>query len=157
MRSALTRSLSSSVLSYSKYRPDLAALGAKDGFMPGGLAIDSNDPLTRRDEGLEFPDVTPQVAISSGDHGDGDRLSLTNSGSSVIDTHLIVVVEGLPRGVRLMNASGMTKAGAPYLRLFLHDGVLNPGESVPVTLRFGGDGERHSEYSLRLLSGQGNP
>jgi len=75
----------------------------------------------------------------------------------VIDTHLIVVVEGLPRGVRLLNASGTTKAGAPYLRLFLHDGVLNPGESVPVTLRFGGDGERHSEYSLRLLSGQGNP
>ena len=35
--------------------------------MPSGLAIDSNDPLTRRDEGLEFLDVTPQVAISSGD------------------------------------------------------------------------------------------
>jgi cytochrome c peroxidase len=144
-------------LTYSKYHPELAALGAKDGFMPSGLAIDDNDPLTRRDEGLEFLDVTAQVAISRRDHGDGERLSLTNSGSAVIDTHLIVVVEGLPRGVRVLNSSGTTKAGAPYLRLFLHDGVLSPGESVPVILRFGGDGDRHLAYSLRLLSGQGNP
>src|SRR5262249_16208343 len=31
-------------LTYSKYRPDLAALGAKDGFMLSGRAIDDNDP-----------------------------------------------------------------------------------------------------------------
>jgi mono/diheme cytochrome c family protein len=45
-------------LTYSKYRPDLAALGAKDGFMLSGLAVNNNDPLSRRDLGLEFLDVT---------------------------------------------------------------------------------------------------
>ena len=50
-------------LTYSKYRPDLAALGAKDGFPISGLAIDNNDPLTRRDEGLEFLDVTNKLGV----------------------------------------------------------------------------------------------
>ena len=48
-------------LTYSVYRPDLAALGAKDGFMPSGLPISNNDPLSRRDAGLEFLDVTSQL------------------------------------------------------------------------------------------------
>jgi len=51
-------------LTFSKFRPDLAALGAKDGLMPSGRAIDNNDPLSRRDEGLEFLDVTSEAAIS---------------------------------------------------------------------------------------------
>ena len=50
-------------LAYSKNRPDLAALGAKDGMMLSGLAIDDNDPLARRDQGLEFLDVTPQPLL----------------------------------------------------------------------------------------------
>jgi cytochrome c peroxidase len=141
-------------LTYSKYRPDLAALGAKDGFMLSGLAIDDNDPLARRDEGLEFLDVTSQLVVSRTHEG---QLRITNSGSSAIDTHLLVIVEGLPPGARLLNASGTTKDGPPYRRLFLHEGVLNSGESVPVTLRFAGDGEKRHTYSLRFLSGQGNP
>ena len=36
-------------LTYSKYRPGLAALGAKDGVLLSGLAMDNNDPLSRRD------------------------------------------------------------------------------------------------------------
>src|SRR5206468_5856479 len=34
-------------LAYSKNRPDLAALGAKDGMLLSELAIDDNDPLAR--------------------------------------------------------------------------------------------------------------
>jgi hypothetical protein len=45
-------------LTYSVYRPDLAALGAIDGFMPSSVPIDNNEPQSRRDEGLEFIDVT---------------------------------------------------------------------------------------------------
>src|SRR6185436_6063694 len=48
-------------LAYSKNRPDLAALGAKDGMLLSELAIDDNDALARRDQGLEFLDVTPQA------------------------------------------------------------------------------------------------
>src|SRR5207253_2950537 len=136
--------------------PDIAALGAKDGFMLSGLAIDDNDPLARRDQGLEFLDVTAQVAISHAEYdAESDRLRLTNSGPSVIDTHLIVVLEDLPRGVRLLNASGTTKEGAPYRRVFLPEGVLNPGESVLVRLQLKGNHDNNPPYTLRLFSGQG--
>ena len=143
-------------LTYSKYRPDLAALGAKDGFMPSGKAVDDNDPLARRDQGLEFLDVTSQASVS-GPHGNVYRI--TNHGTSVIDTNLIVVVSGLPRDVRLRNASGTSSSGAPYIRLFLSDGVLNPGDSVDVQLQLAGDGDalRNTRPSFVLLSGQGKP
>jgi len=145
-------------LTYSRYRPDLAALGAKDGFMPSGRATDNNDPLSRRDQGLEFLDVTSQAVISDAGPGSGEgTLKITNVGSTVIDTHLLVIVNGLRPGVRLLDASGITRSGAPYRRLFLRGGVLKPGESVPVTLRFGGQQANKPTYSLQLLSGQGKP
>ena len=153
-------------LTYSKYRPDLAALGAKDGLMPSGLAIDDNDPLARRDQGLEFLDVTSQVhttLIGSGDK-DGDRhqkdrLKLTNNSTSVVDTHLLIVVQGLTgQKIRLKNASGTTRSGDPYLRVFLPGGVLLPGQSIMKTLRFENPSHATSaKYTLRFISGQGNP
>jgi Di-haem cytochrome c peroxidase len=159
-------------LTYSKYRPDLAALGAKDGFMPSGLAINNNDPLSRRDQGLEFLDVTSQAHISlidrdrdhdrGRDRDDGrqrDVYRITNNSTSIIDTHLLVIAKGLPKDVRLRNANGTTSAGDPYRRIFLPNGVLMPGQSIVVRLRFGQ--RRHDDssakYSLVLLSGQGNP
>jgi Di-haem cytochrome c peroxidase len=161
-------------LTYSKYRPDLAALGAKDGFVPSGLATDSNDPLTRRDEGLEFLDVTSQantVLTSSSRTGSRqqDVYEITNSNAStVIDTHLLIIVKGLSSQFKLENASGTTSAGDPYIRVFLPDGVLEPGQSISRTLIFtrraeGGEGEGGGRpipvggYTLSLLSGQGNP
>jgi hypothetical protein len=55
-------------------------------------------------------------------------------------------------------ASGRTSTGDPYLRVFLPNGVLTPGQSLDVTLRF----RRHAQappvsFMLTLLSGQGNP
>jgi len=152
-------------LTYSKNRPDLAALGAKDGFMLSGLAIDNNDPLSRRDMGLEFLDVTARVSIAptnsrrkDDDERQRDTLQFTNISSSVVDTHLIVIVQGLARQVRLVNASGITGAGDPYLRVFLPNGVLRPGESIVKTLDFTRQNEAsHVRYTLKLLSGQGNP
>ena len=57
-------------LSYSKNRPELVALAAKDGQMLSGLATDNDDPLSRRDQGLEFLDVTERVRV---DRIDGRR------------------------------------------------------------------------------------
>lgn len=161
-------------VSYSKYRPDLAALGARDGFPPSGRAQDNDDPLSRRDQGLEFLDVTPQahVALRSdarhGGRGQHDVLRITNNSTAVIDTHLLVVLQGLPRDARLLNASGTTKAGEPYLRVFLPEGELAPGRSVVRELRLArgerdgrdwrdGRDDRPLRYTLRLLSGQGEP
>jgi hypothetical protein len=151
-------------LSYSKYRPDLAALGAQDGFMLSGRATDNNDPLSRRDQGLEFLDVTGQAHVARiGSQGKGGHqrvaLRITNNGTTVIDTHLLLIARGLPRQVRLQNGSGISSTGDPYLRVFLPSGVLLPGQSIVETLVF----ERHGRdaappnFSLVLLSGQGTP
>jgi hypothetical protein len=152
-------------LEYSKYRPDLAALGAKDGAMLSGGAIDDNDPLARRDEGLDSPiDVTSEASITRLEHEvhDGqqrDVYRITNRSASVIDTHLLVIAQGVPKGVRLLNRhSGVTSTGDPYLRVFLTDGVLLPGQSKLQSLRFKlPSGATAVSYTLQLRSGQGNP
>jgi cytochrome c peroxidase len=154
---------------YSVYRPDLVALGemdnrpAIDGRPLSGRAQDNDDPLSRRDMGLEFLDVTSRVNIASiagDDHGGHEQrvYRLTNNGSAPVDTHLLVVATGLSFQVEMTNASGWTSAGDPYLRVFLPNGVLAPGQSVEVTLDF----KRHVHsppvsFTLTLLSGQGNP
>lgn len=159
---------------YSVYRPDLVAAGATDvperrpvdGRPLSGLPQDNNDPLSRRDMGLEFLDVTGQISTTLLDtgskgirhHRHRDLHKLTNTGSSVVDTHLLVIVQGLTNRIRLKNASGTTSAGEPYVRVFLRDGVLLPGQSILQALFF--EGPSHAQaanYSLKLLSGQGNP
>lgn len=169
-------------LTYSKYRPDLAALGAKDGFMPSGLPVSVNDPLSRRDAGLEFLNVTSELTTTRtvGHDAQGrevDVYKITNNSSSIVDTNLSVIVKDLVNGVRLVNASGITqsgdpnlvvflpdgdlqpgpKGGDPYLRVILPDeGVLQPGQSITEMLVF--EGARNGSnvtYSLNFLSGQG--
>ncbi len=149
-------------ITYSKYRPDLAALGARDGFMLSGLAIDDNDPLARRDEGLEFLDVGNQLTTNVQKHKEDadevDNCQITNTSSSVVDTNLLIIVNGLPSGVRMTNASGTTKSGAPYFRVFLPNGTLNPGQSLEQKLIF--QRRQHApepRFTLTFLSGQGNP
>jgi cytochrome c peroxidase len=150
-------------LSYSKNHPELAALGAKDGQLLSGRAIDNDDPLSRRDQGLEFLDVTAQVRV---DRVDSDRsfyaaedvYRFTNISDAVVDTHLLVIVSGLPAGVRLKNASGTTHRGEPYIRVFLRDGVLQPGQRMTQRLVFSDVRRRRlPSYAITLLSGQGTP
>jgi hypothetical protein len=87
-----------------------------------------------------------------------DEFRFTNTSSSVVDTHLLVVVEGLPADVRLRDASGTTQDGDPYLRVFLRDGVLLPGQRISEKLEFEKPHHSpHASYTLKLLSGQGNP
>ncbi len=166
-------------LAYSKYHPELVAadpLHVKDGVMLSGLAIDSNDPLTRRDEGLEFLDVTSQATITLANRDtDGavqeDVYRITNNSSSIIDTHLLVIAQGLPSSAQLQNGSGTTSggvplqngggntiAGKPYLRVFLPNGVLLPGQTTVQTLRLKRpQGSGLIRYAVQLLSGQGIP
>jgi hypothetical protein len=150
-------------LAFSKNRPDLAALGARDGQMLSGRAVDDDDPLSRRDQGLEFLDVTGKVKrelVRGGEAGlAAEHLwRLTNTSGDIVDTHLLVVVSGLPAGVRLLNTSGTTKSGDPYVRVFLQGGVLNPGQSITESLVFARTPRvRVPAYTMTLLSGQGTP
>jgi len=167
---------------YSVYRPDLAAIGATDGRPLSGLPQDNNDPLSRRDMGLEFLDVTNRVTIEriatareddahlaaaelrdeeAGDRHEGEEqrvFRITNNGTRPVDTHLLVIASGLSFQIEMTNATGRTSTGDPYQRVFLPDGVLAPGQSIDVSLRF----KRHRQsppvgFTLKLLSGQGNP
>jgi cytochrome c peroxidase len=152
-------------VTYSVYRPDLAALGAVDGRPGSGRPPDNDDALSRRDMGLEFLDVTSQVHVSridanadGGGHRQEDIYRIANDSSSIVDTHLLIVIRGLSDRIQLENASGFTSAGDPYLRVFLRDGVLLPGQNIITQLDF----RRQSHappvtYTLQLLSGQGNP
>ena len=158
---------------------------AVDGRPLSGLPQDNNDALSRRDMGLEFLDVTNRlnvalIAASRNDDDDGDRpgaegardgearegrggeerrvYRITNNGTSPVDTHLLVIARGLSFQVEMTNASGTTSTGDPYRRVFLPNGVLTPGQSIDVTLRF----RRHRQsppvsFMLMLLSGQGSP
>lgn len=154
-------------LSYSVTHPTLAAAGAVDGLLLSGLAIDDDDPLSRRDQGLEFLDVTAQADMSVSTMGSTDTWVITNTSSSVIDTHLLVIVTGLADGVTVDapeqtrnralpggSASG-EPVGQPVYRLFLPEGVLAPGASISLDItRSGGSS---GSYALKLLSGQGQP
>lgn len=148
---------------YSVFRPDLAALGAIDGRPISGLAPDNNDPLSRRDQGLEFLNVTSRASItlverkrSNGFQRDVYRIA--NNGTSIIDTHLLLVARGLSRQIQLKNGSGSTRGGDPYRRIFLRDGVILPGQGITVTMEFGRERQAPEvRYTLALLSGQGMP
>jgi hypothetical protein len=154
---------------YSVYRPDLVALGnmddrpAIDGRPLSGRAQDNDDALSRRDMGLEFLDVTSRVniALVSSTHVSGGRREdvyrITNNGAAPVDTHLLLIARGLSLQVELENASGRTSAGDPYIREFLPDGVLLPGQSLIEALRFKAHSRTSVSYTLTLLSGQGNP
>jgi hypothetical protein len=151
-------------LTYSKYRPDLAALNAVDGRMPSGLPLANNDALSRRDMGLEFLDVTAAAHASListrsiGNEQQETTYRITNNSPSVIDTHLLVVVRGLPPRIQMLNASGTTRAGEPYLRVFLPGGVMQPGQGTTQKLVFKRlPTDPPVNYTLRLLSGQGTP
>jgi len=75
-------------LAYSVNHPALAALGAKDGEVFSGLAMNNNDPLTRRDEGLEFLDVTSRLNTEFQSSGGGqnqiDTYRITNKSTPVV-------------------------------------------------------------------------
>lgn len=130
--------------------------------MPSGLPVSNNDPLSRRDAGLEFLNVTNQLNVQLTNPGVGTQganvYKITNNNSSVVDTHLLVIVHGLSAGTLLVNASGTTRSGDPYVRVFLLDGVLVPGQTISQSLVFQrSDGGTQVNYTLTLLSGQGNP
>jgi hypothetical protein len=108
-------------INYSRYRPDLHAFRLRDGFVPSGIPTDNNDELSRRDQGLEFLDVRPQLMVEpTGSSLKGRRRTddyrITNRSASVVDAHLLVTVRGLPSHYQLENASGITRSGDPYLR-----------------------------------------
>jgi hypothetical protein len=106
-----------------------------------------------------------------------DVYKITNNSSSIVDTNLSLIIQGLANGVRLVNASGITQSGDPKLVVFLpsgdltpgpkggdpfisvilpNGGVLQPGQSITEKLVFAGArNDSNLTYSVNFLSGQG--
>jgi hypothetical protein len=88
------------------------------------------------------------------------NISTATDVSGIVDTNLLIIAQGLAKGVQLENASAISSSGNPYLRVFLPtNGVLNPGQSIVRQLIF--DKRQPSSkpvsYTLDFLSGQGKP
>jgi cytochrome c peroxidase len=154
-------------LTYSVYRPDLAALGAVDGLMPSGLCRTSNDALTRRDFGLEFLDLTSRVSVARErvikrfGFVQIHQFQLTNTSDDPVDTHLLLCFKGLPLGAVVLSAEGRTidvpSRGLPYQRVFLPEGVLEPGQTVSVSVTVFTASRLPLKLNMEMLSGQGRP
>src|SRR5262249_52486125 len=100
-----------------------------------------------------FADVTSFVQLMRlGGHHPQKRLAfiLTNVSGTPLQGPLEVVV-GLPRRIKLRNASGRITARQPFVRVDLPaDGILDPGESVSFQLIFS---QRFNPRVLRVLAG----
>jgi cytochrome c peroxidase len=160
--------LSPAEITYSQFRPDLAALGAVDGLVPSGLCPDNNDALTRRDRGLEFLDVTSSLSVNINgttiDPKTGvqtQSVTITNITGNIVDTDLLLCFGSLPSGVKVVGAAGSTSAnpsaGLPYMRLFLPNGEIPPDGSINVSIQFSAPPGASISYAMDMLSGQGNP
>lgn len=151
------------------YSRELRALGAVNGLLPSQKNIGSDDPLSRRDRGLEFLEVTDRLTSRLDPEG-GDpsrarmveRLTLTNRSAAPIDGDLLLVFSQMPSGMVLTNAEGRSTrmagmVGMPYLRLRFSEGQLAAGASVPVELAFRRTGAVFGEMRFRVFSGAGIP
>jgi hypothetical protein len=109
--------------------------------------------------------VTPAVGIKNGFvHWDPSRfrlqqkLTLVYNGKQPVYGPLFLVLDGLPRRVKLRKASGVTRAlapmGSPYVRIDLPR--LDPGQKITVTLDFRGVTKRKLRFVARLLEGEGD-
>jgi hypothetical protein len=81
------------------------------------------------------------------------QLTLRNEGSGPIEGPLTLVLDDLPRGVRLGGPRGVRVTHTPQgdrYRLVALPG-LQPGQGVMVRLAFAGAGRRTVRYRLRVL------
>jgi hypothetical protein len=113
-----------------------------------------------------FQDVTPLVQVKaatlagspSGKHL-RQRLTLRNTNSQAITGTLWLVLDGLPRGVRVKRMAGRTTSegtpGSPYVAVSLPGGVFNPGQRVRLLLDFVNPRGKKIHYTPRFLEGVG--
>jgi hypothetical protein len=107
-------------------------------------------------------DITGQLRIIRGrllKHGKRVRqtVTLTDVGGTRLEGPVWLVFNPLPRRVRVSPAAGLTQYHAPLLSpsVLATAGGLGPGQSVTVTLGFGGRLPRRLGYAVRVLAGSG--
>src|SRR5262249_21257275 len=100
-----------------------------------------------------FADVTGFVRVVRRGRRPRRRLVflLTNTSDTLLQGSLGLVVAGLPRGIKLLNAGGLTAARQKFVRVDLGgDNFFDPGESAAVQLVFS---QPFRPRRLRVLAG----
>ena len=102
-------------------------------------------------------DVTNQVSITATGLGHNratklfaGTLTVTNTSTSSIAAPLQVMLNGLPAGVTLTNATGTTIEGSPYITL---NSALPAGASVKLSVLFSDPGNATISYAPKVFSG----
>jgi uncharacterized delta-60 repeat protein len=87
------------------------------------------------------------------------RVTLRSLTSGALSGPVVLVLDGLPRKVRLRHPEGLTQAAAPPgspVRLVLPPGgAFGPGDSLIVVLDFANPLRRRIRYTPRVLAGNG--
>jgi hypothetical protein len=132
---------------------------------PGDFALlrfegrDSLTPGPGVPDGLV--DITDGMSVSAKAAAGGRlrRLTLRNVSGEAIRGLVWLVLDHLPRGVRLRHPGGVTRSrrtpGSPYVAVPLPGGVLNPGQQVRLVLTFANPQRRKVRFTPLLLKGAG--
>jgi hypothetical protein len=84
------------------------------------------------------------------------KITVRNTGADPIRGPLALVLDHLPRKVRLRRATGFTRTlaplGSPVVDFVPPGGVLNPGQSVTLTLEFVNPQRRRLNFTTRVLA-----
>ena len=88
------------------------------------------------------------------------QVKITNQSALPLPKPLDLILTGLPSGVKLAEADGVTKnvapLGSPYADAGTFDGsFLPPGQSVTLTLRFFNYNNQSITYTPKLYTGSG--
>jgi uncharacterized protein (TIGR03118 family) len=85
------------------------------------------------------------------------QLTLTNNSGSAIMGPLVVILDGLPKKVRLKNAAGVAQAhgnpGDPFVTLDMT--AFGPGQTLNLTLMFGNPKGKPIHFHTVVLAGAG--
>jgi uncharacterized delta-60 repeat protein len=152
------------------------AVQADGGIVVAGEVQSPNDFAVMRFEGRDSLTLGPGTADASVILLDGmrvsakalaggppggrlQRLTLRNVSGEAIRGPLWLVLDHLPRGVRLRHRAGVTRnhgtPGSPYVAVPLPGGVLNPGQQVRLVLTFTNPQRRKVRFTPLLLEGAG--
>jgi hypothetical protein len=82
-------------------------------------------------------------------------LFVTNVSGTPITGRVMLVLDRLPRKVRLANATGVTASHPPIASPFVDLGPLAPGKPVTVTVRFKNPANARLRFGMRVLAGEG--
>ena len=102
-------------------------------------------------------DVTGLVSTRRHKRTSTRRLTLfvTNVSGTPIMGRVMLVLDRLPRKVRLTNATGATASHPPNGSPFIDLGPLAPGKPVTVTVRFKNPANARLRFGMRVLAGEG--